>query len=184
MKTILNKSVATLEVKKSKFYSFLVPFCEFEESLGDLKKKHPKASHFVTAFRYLNNQNQIVEGSSDDGEPRGSSGRPTLRVLQGRDLINVGIITIRYFGGILLGVGGLVRAYSEVANLAISKAKIVEYVDVFEWKFEVGYEKVREVEYFIKKFDILVVDRGFGSFGIRYVIRDNNDKIQKIKEIL
>ena len=85
MKTISSISAATLEVKKSKFHSFLVPFFQFEEKLKELKLAHPKANHLVSAFRYLNEHNQIVEGSSDDGEPRGSSGRPTLKVLQGND---------------------------------------------------------------------------------------------------
>jgi len=184
MKTIKSPSAATIEVKKSKFHSFLVPFSSFEQTLSDLKKRHPKANHFVTAFRYLNEHNQIVEGSSDDGEPRGSSGRPTLKVLQGHDLINVGIITVRYFGGILLGVGGLVKAYSDAANEAIKHAKLIDYAPVFEYTFEVDYNKTREVEYLLKKLNAYVVDRGFGENGIRYIIRDSIEKIEKIKEIL
>ncbi|WP_457560956.1 YigZ family protein [Caminibacter sp.] len=184
MKTISSPSAASLEVKKSKFHSFLVPYSEFEKTLNDLKNRHPKANHFVTAFRYLNEHNQIVEGSSDDGEPRGSSGRPTLKVLEGNDLINVGIITIRYFGGILLGVGGLVKAYSDVANMAVKNAKLIEYEEVFEYTFEVDYNKTREVEYLLKKEKIFVVERGFGEKGIAYTIRDSISKINKIKEIL
>ena len=160
MKTVNKISVASIEVKKSKFHSFLVPFSSFEETLNELKKRHPKANHFVTAFRYFNEHNQIVEGSSDDGEPRGSSGRPTLKVLQGHDLINVGIITVRYFGGILLGVGGLVKAYSDAANEAIKNASLIDYVRVFEYTFEVDYDKTREIEYLLKKYDVFVVDRG------------------------
>jgi len=184
MKTIDKLYAASLEVKKSKFHSFLVPFSYFEDTLSDLKKRHPKANHFVTAFRYLNEHNQIVEGSSDDGEPRGSSGRPTLKVLQGHDLINVGIITIRYFGGILLGVGGLVKAYSDVANEVIRKANIIEYKQIFEYDFSVEYEKTREVEYLLKKHNIFVVNRAFGVEGIEYKIRDDIQKINLIKEIL
>ena len=184
MKTINKLSAASLEVKKSKFHSFLLPFNEFENFLEELKPKHPKARHFVTAFRYLNEENQIVEGSSDDGEPRGSSGRPTLKVLQGADLVNVGIVTVRYFGGILLGVGGLVKAYSDVANLAIKNAELIEYKQVFEFSFEVDYNKTREIEYVLKKEDVFVVDRKFGIEGIEYIIRDDNEKIQLIKGLL
>ncbi len=184
MKTIDKVYAASLEVKKSKFHSFLIPFSSFEDTLNDLKKRHPKANHFVTAYRYLNNNNQIVEASSDDGEPRGSSGRPTLKVLQGHDLINVGIVTIRYFGGILLGVGGLVRAYSDVANLVIKNANLIDYSFVFEYTFNVSYDKTREIEYLIKKHSILVVDRMFGADGIEYKIRDSVDKINLIKEKL
>ena len=184
MKTISSISAATLEVKKSKFHSFLVPFFQFEEKLKELKLAHPKANHLVSAFRYLNEHNQIVEGSSDDGEPRGSSGRPTLKVLQGNDLINVGIITVRYFGGILLGVGGLVKAYSDVANLAIKNANLLEYKDIFEYSFSVDYEKTREIEYILKQNDIFVENREFGCEGIEYTIRDDIEKINLIKGVL
>jgi putative IMPACT (imprinted ancient) family translation regulator len=125
-----------------------------------------------------------VEGSSDDGEPRGSSGRPTLKVLQGHDLINVGIITVRYFGGILLGVGGLVKAYSDAANEVIKNASLIEYKQIFEYDFSVEYEKTREIEYLLKKHGVFVVDRVFGAEGIEYKIRDDIEKIKIIKESL
>ena len=184
MKTINSISAASLEVKKSKFHSFLVPFSEFEDKLNELKKNHPKANHFVTAFRYLNEYNQIIEGSSDDGEPRGSSGKPTLKVLEGNDIINAAIITIRYFGGILLGIGGLVKAYSNVANLAIKNAKLLEYKDIFEYSFSVDYDKIQIVEYTIKQNDILVIKREFGIEGIEYTIKDDIEKINLIKGVL
>ncbi|GAX87831.1 conserved hypothetical protein [Lebetimonas natsushimae] len=184
MKTVKKLSAASIEVKNSKFHSFLLPFSEFEKKLSELKRLHPKANHFVTAYRYLNENNQIVEGSSDDGEPRGSAGRPTLKVLQGEDLINVGVITIRYFGGILLGVGGLVRAYSDVVKEAIKNAKPTEYKDIFEFSFDVDYDKTREIEYLIKKYNILVIERAFGCEGIEYTIRDDLEKINLIKEKL
>ena len=184
MKTINSISAASLEVKKSKFHSFLVPFSKFEDKLNELKKNHPKANHFVTAFRYLNEYNQIIEGSSDDGEPKGSSGKPTLKVLEGNDIINAAIITIRYFGGILLGIGGLVKAYSNVANLAIKNAKLLEYKDIFEYSFSVDYDKSQIVEYTIKQNDILVIKREFGIEGIEYTIKDDIEKINLIKGVL
>ena len=184
MKTINKTYSASLEIKKSKFISFLTPYENFENLLNELKALHPKANHFVRAFRYLNSENQIIEGSSDDGEPRGSSGKPTLKVLEGADLINVGIITIRYFGGILLGVGGLVKAYSDVANLAIKNADLIEYKQIFEYTFSVDYNKTREIEYLIKKYNIFVVDRKFGIDGIEYIIRDDLEKITLIKDKL
>ena len=184
MKTINRLFAASIEVKKSKFHSFLVPYSSFEDTLNELKLKHLKANHFVTAFRYLNSQNQVVEGSSDDKEPRGSSGRPTLKVLEGNNLINIGIITVRYFGGILLGVGGLVKAYSDVANLAIKNAALLEYEQVFEYSFEVDYNKTREIEYLIKKYNIMLIDRKFSGSGIEYIVRDSITKINLLKENL
>ena len=184
MKTINSIFAASLEVKKSKFHSFLVPFSKFEDKLNELKKNHPKANHFVTAFRYLNEYNQTIEGSSDDGEPRGSSGKPTLKVLEGNDIISAAIITIRYFGGILLGIGGLVKAYSNVANLAIKNAKLLEYKDIFEYSFSVDYDKIQIVEYTIKQNDILIIKREFGIEGIEYTIKDDIEKINLIKGVL
>jgi len=184
MKTIDTIFSASLEVKKSKFISFLIPYDVFENELKKIKKLHPKANHYVTAFRYLNSQNQIIEGSSDDGEPRGSSGRPTLKVLEGNDLINIGIVTVRYFGGILLGIGGLVKAYSDVANLAIKNAKLIDYKQIFEYTFEIDYNKTREIEYLINKLNVFVIDRGFGMNGVKYIIRDDIEKINLLKEKL
>ena len=184
MQTVNKTYQAHLEVKKSKFISYLTPYENYENLLNELKSLHPKARHFVTAFRYLNSQNQIIEDSSDDGEPRGSSGRPTLRVMQGHDIINAAIITVRYFGGILLGVGGLVKAYSDAANMVIKKADLMDFSFVFEYDFCVDYDKTREIEYLIKKFNVFVVERGFGIDGIEYKIRDTIEKINLIKEKL
>jgi uncharacterized YigZ family protein len=184
MYTVNTLSAASIEIKNSKFHSFLVPYNEFEKKLAELKNVHKKANHFVTAFRYLNQSNQIIEHSNDDKEPRGSAGRPTLKVLQGYDLVNVGVITIRYFGGILLGVGNLARAYSDVVKNAVINARIIEYKDIFEYTFEVDYDKTKKIEYLIKKFDIFVVDRFFGCEGIEYKIRDDLEKINLIKEKL
>lgn len=96
----------------------------------------------------------------------------------------MGVITVRYFGGILLGVGGLVRAYSDVVKEAIKNAEVVEYKDIFEFSFDIDYDKTREIEYLIKKYNILVIDRAFGIEGIEYTIRDDLEKINLIKEKL
>jgi len=180
MKTIDKISAYTLEVKKSKFHSFLVPFKEYETKLNELKKAHPKARHFVTAFRYLNEYAQVVEGSSDDGEPKGTSGKPTLKVLQGHDLINVAIITVRYFGGTLLGAGGLVRAYSDSANLAVANATLLPYEDLLEEIINVDYQNSSKCEYLFKKYNIEVIDRNFLD-GISYKIRGNKENLEKLR---
>lgn len=112
MKTINQNFEAEFEVKKSVFIAHLCEFSHFKALLVALKKEHSKARHFVWAFRHLNELGQIVEDKSDDGEPKGTSGLPCLNVLRGAQLINAAIIVVRYFGGIKLGTGGLVRAYS------------------------------------------------------------------------
>ncbi|MGN8592033.1 UNVERIFIED_CONTAM: YigZ family protein, partial [Campylobacter jejuni] len=77
--------------------------------------------------RTLNEYNQIIEDKSDDGEPKGTSGIPSLNVLRGYDLVNTAVITVRYFGGTKLGTGGLVRAYSDAANAAINNASLLTF---------------------------------------------------------
>ena len=161
MVTITQPFEATLEVKRSKFIAHLVPFSSFEEKLQQLQKEHPKARHFVTAFRYLNEYEQVVEGCSDDGEPRGTSGKPSLSVLQGKELINVGVIVVRYFGGIKLGTGGLVRAYGDSVNLVCDSATFVPYQKLEQKVLKVSYNDLRQVEYDIEKLGITIIQKEF-----------------------
>ena len=151
----------TLEVKQSKFIAHLFPYSDFEKILAELKQQHPKARHFVTAYRYLNEFGQIVEGSSDDGEPRGTSGKPTLMVLQGKELVEVGVVTVRYFGGTKLGTGGLVRAYGDALNLVLQKAELKEYKKEAVATVMVAYDELRRVEYELQKAKITITHKEF-----------------------
>jgi len=159
MKTIEKMYTNTLEVKQSKFMAYLVPFSDFKKELYRLKSEHPKARHFVTASRYINEFDQIVESSSDDGEPKGTSGKPTLAVMQGNDLINCAIITVRYFGGTKLGTGGLVRAYSDATNDVIDRAEFSEYIKKESYNIEFLYSDMGRIEYELG--EIKVVKREF-----------------------
>ena len=147
MKYINKHYSNTLEIKQSKFIAHLVEFREYDNKLKELKQEHPKARHFVTAFRYLNEYNQIVEHSSDDGEPKGTSGKPSLMVLQGQDIINTAVIIVRYFGGTKLGTGGLVRAYSDAVNLVLDMADLIEYKEQISKKISFTYANIGKVEY-------------------------------------
>ena len=112
---LLKEKISTqIEVKKSKFIATLAPFKDFESLNKALRD--PKAAHVVWAYRYLNEFGQIVENSSDDGEPKGSSGPACLDALRGANLIDTAVLVVRYFGGIKLGAGGLIRAYGTAAN--------------------------------------------------------------------
>jgi len=153
----------TLEVKKSKFITHLCPYSEFKAMMTRLKKEHPKARHFVYSYRYLNEFDQIVENSSDDGEPKGTSGRPTLSVLSGANIINSAVIVVRYFGGVKLGTGGLVKAYSDAVNLVLKSSKINKYVKLLEKYLEISYSQLSQIEYLINKFDINIKDKVFND---------------------
>ncbi|MBU1927547.1 YigZ family protein [bacterium] len=190
MNFITEQFSQTLEIKQSKFIAHLTPYEDYEKLLHSLKNEHPKARHFVTAFRYLNEYNQIVEHSSDDGEPKGTSGKPSLMVLQGSDVINTAVIIIRYFGGTKLGTGGLVRAYSDAVNLVISNATFFEYKKEKEVKVFVLYTNTRMVEYECEMCEITVVDKIFGD-GVTYILKTSEEnmqlfinKIQRLGKIL
>jgi uncharacterized YigZ family protein len=177
MQTVKEHFFATLEVKQSKFIAHLIPYTLYEATLQQLKQEHPKARHFVTASRYLNEFSQIVEHSSDDGEPKGTSGKPSLMVLQGQDLINVAVIIVRYFGGTKLGTGGLVRAYSDAVNLVISEASLVEYKEEIVKNINFDYSNIRLVDYECEEFGITVVEKSFEDRAF-YVVKAAKEPMQ------
>ena len=122
--TVLAESVGEIEVKKSKFIARLAPVssaAEAREYLDLVRNNNKRAKHNVHAFRLMNGG----VGFSDDGEPQGTAGKPVMDALSGSGLVNVEIIVTRYFGGILLGTGGLVRAYGDAAKAALDAARPV-----------------------------------------------------------
>lgn len=139
------------EVKKSKFIAFLTPFSEFDALLLRLKNEHPKAAHIVWAYRVLNEFNQIVENQSDDGEPKNTGGTPCLNALRGAELINTAVLVVRYFGGIKLGTGGLVRAYASSVNLAINSATLTPFEFKKSCEFFVPFSLISKFEHFFTK---------------------------------
>lgn len=170
MQTIITTHTATIEIKKSLFIATLCPFENFKNELQKLKIEHPKAVHFVWAYRYLNEFEQIVENKSDDGEPKGTSAPPCLNVLRGNNLINVSVIVVRYFGGIKLGTGGLVKAYSEAVNLAI-KEMILEPFELKESiNFSLTFKNTAKMEHFLKKKNINF-QRNFKEKGIIFKLK-------------
>lgn len=178
MKTVNQIFSDTIEIKGSKFIAHLMPMSMYDEEMKRLREQHPKAVHWVSAYRYLNAFDQIVEYSGDDGEPKGTSGKPTLSVLQGHELINAAMITVRYFGGTKLGPGGLVRAYAEAANTAYSQAELLPYEKLFIQKIECNYSNVSMVEYESIQKQIRILSKQFGESGAIFEIegtRENSE---------
>ena len=163
MKYIDKIYTQTLEVKQSKFIVYLLPYSIYVNTLEELKQTNPKARHFVVAYRYLNEFNQIVEHSSDDGEPKGTSGRPSLMVLQGSKMINTAVIIVRYFGGTKLGTGGLVRAYSDAVNLVLNLAIHVEYKEEVYKTISFEYCNVRLIDYECDTCEVEVIEKLFDT---------------------
>lgn len=167
------------EIKKSTFISYLVPIGNFDSLHVKLKVDHPKARHIVWAKRFLNEFEQIVENCSDDGEPKGTSGPPVLNVMRGSELIECGILIVRYFGGTKLGTGGLVRAYGGGAKDVIANARLLPYVKRESIKFFTQYSLVPRFEHFLDKEDLHVNNRTYEAQGIIWFM----DLSQKEKEL-
>jgi len=179
MKYINKQYTNTLEIKQSKFIAHLVPYNEYKNKLQELKEIHPKARHFVTAFRYLNEFRQIVEHSSDDGEPKGTSGKPSLMVLQGKDIINSAVIIVRYFGGTKLGTGGLVRAYSDAVNLVLDLSELIEYKEEVNKKISFSYADIGKVEYVCSTCSVDIVKKVFESDAV-FEIKGSKTDIEEV----
>lgn len=161
MKFVKEEFENTYEEKKSKFIAHLMPYDKFDEVMKRLREEHPKGRHFVYAYRYLNEFEQVVENSSDDGEPKGTSGKPSLAVLAGADIINSAVIIVRYFGGIKLGTGGLVRAYGASVNEVLDKAELFEYKSLIIKKLYCQYHELSKLEYLLNSLNIDIKDKDF-----------------------
>ncbi len=160
---VKEETTKTFEEKKSKFIAFLTSFDEFDSLMKRLREEHPKARHFVYAYRYLNEFDQVVENCSDDGEPKGTSGKPTLNVLAGNELINSAVIIVRYFGGVKLGTGGLVRAYSDSANAVINISTLHKYKKLQTVFLTLEYSLLSKVEYILTNHEIKIINKQFES---------------------
>ncbi len=181
MKSVKKAYISIHEIKKSKFIAYLVPISQFQGMQEKLREKYPKSKHVVYAFRYLNEFGQIVESSSDDGEPKGSSGQPALNVLRGEKMINVAVLIVRYFGGIKLGIGGLIRAYRNVVKEVIAQSNTVFYEKMLKYQFETPYSDIQRTEYLLNKLKITNIKREFLIYGVRWKIETTQKKINRCK---
>ena len=142
-----------ITVKKSKFIANLIKVDNQEmanEKLKEIKKKYHDAKHNCFAYRVYEDDN-LIERFSDDGEPSGTAGSPMLNILQKNDIANALVVVTRYFGGILLGTGGLIRAYSDATLNAISDINFVEYVLGLELQVDLEYDQFESFKYYCKK---------------------------------
>lgn len=147
-------------VKKSKFICNLIKVSSKEEAedvIKHVKKRYFDARHNCIAYRVMEEE-KIIEKASDDGEPSGTAGGPMLNILQKNKLCNIVAIVTRYFGGILLGTGGLVRAYSDATLLSIEKVEKVEKCMGYEAKIEIEYNNLENFKYYCKINDIFIED--------------------------
>mgnify|MGYP000226883451 CR=1 FL=1 len=183
MQNIETSFTCTTEVKRSKFITHLVPISEYQGLQQKLKAEHPKANHVVYALRYLNEYEQIVENSSDDGEPKGCAGTPALNVLRGENIINCAVLIVRYFGGIKLGTGGMARAYALAVKDVLKEAILIPYEKEIEYAFETTYSDVDRTLYQLKLLGITQYERDFGVNGVDWKVLGSEEKIDKFKNL-
>ena len=153
MKTIINNYQNEIIVKNSRFITMLFKFYDndnLNKYIDIAKEKYPKATHYTYAYI-----TESFKKSSDDGEPGGTAGVPMLSILEKEELINVLAITIRYFGGIKLGAGGLVRAYSKSVRDAINLDNLCELEDGYEVQITISYDKQKDLDYLLRDYEIL-----------------------------
>ena len=154
MKVILEPTTAEIVEKKSRFIAniFYVENVEMaEQKLIEIRKKYYDAKH--NCFAYVIGANGEQVKSSDDGEPQGTAGHPMLDILKGNELTNCIAIVTRYFGGTLLGTGGLVRAYSDSLKAAIANAKLADIKNAYEVAFDVSYDDYGKIEKLIQNYN-------------------------------
>ncbi len=153
---------AEITEKKSRFIATIAPVSSEEEAVSfikDMKKKYWNARHNCSAY-IIGTQQQIVH-SSDDGEPQGTAGKPILSVLSGRKLYNVVAVVTRYFGGILLGTGGLVRAYSSAVEECLSNAVLKEMIEASRVKIEASYNDAGKLQYLFSQNNITILSADY-----------------------
>ena len=160
-----------------------MPYNLFDDVMKRLRAEHPKARHFVYAYRYLNDYAQIVENSSDDGEPKGTSGKPSLAVLAGADVVNSAVIIVRYFGGIKLGTGGLVRAYGDSVNEVIKIATFKEYKKLLIKTLICDYNELSKLEYLLNQENITIKNKEFLN-QITLTIELTDEQLEVLKTLL
>ena len=159
--TIKDKAENSFIEKRSEFIGYLAPVTTNDEAIAfinEIKSQHRKATHNVYAY-ILRNDN--ITRYSDDGEPQGTAGVPVLDVLKKRGLTDICCVVTRYFGGILLGGGGLVRAYSHATSIAIDNATIMDMCSCYQLKFSVDYTLYGKINYTLPEFDIKILDTTF-----------------------
>jgi len=183
VQTIASSYSYTTEVNRSKFITHLAPISEYEGLQSKLKQEHPKANHVVYALRTLNEFDQIVEKSSDNGEPKGCAGVPALNVLRGEELINISVLIVRYFGGIKLGTGGMARAYALAVKNVLKDATLIPYEKEIVYMFSCNYKEVDKTLYRLKQLNLMKYERDFGVNKVVWKLRGSEEKIERFKEL-
>ena len=179
--TIDQEGYAEFKDRGSKFLAYAFPFGDIvllKPIIQKLKKEHPKAVHHCFAYRIGTDGN--VFRVSDDGEPSGSAGRPMLGQIDSKQITNVAVIVVRYFGGTLLGVPGLINAYKTAAALALQVVPVVQKQITVNYKIQFDYTQVNEVLQLLKQQGCVIISQDLQLFCLITVAIPKN----KIDEVM
>ena len=144
-----------IEIKKSRFLTYLIPIeseADFQEELAAIRKEHYKATHHCQAF--ILGDDSMIQRMSDDGEPAGTAGVPMLEVLKQENLTYVMAVVVRYFGGVKLGSGGLIRAYSNAVSEALKEAMIIKNINQMMVNVELRYDQMDSFTYYMSQTEL------------------------------
>lgn len=186
MQTATQLGSAEQTVNKSRFIA-RAQACETERDvamfLRQFASQHPTAHHLAYAYR-IKTPDGIVPRFSDAGEPSGTAGKPILQILDGQNMINVAVAVIRYYGGVNLGTGGLVKAYGGTAKLALDGAGMVPYIEMQRIQITTTYKRVDELTRAVHKLNGQVLDKLFDTevhFAIRLPAKDVQAIVQQFQ---
>lgn len=172
--TLAGQAETEIIERKSRFIGHakhVTTEAEAIEFINEIRSKHSQATHNVYAYMVKENN---IQRYSDDNEPQGTAGIPTLDVIRKSGFTDAVIVVTRYFGGILLGAGGLVRAYSAAAKAAVDEARIVTYEQYTEFEVKVNYSDYQKLQYDFPSFGIIVDSSDFGAdISLKLAIKDN-----------
>ena len=163
--TIEKPAVAEFKDKGSKFTAYAYPIesvDDFKKILQNLKKEHPKAAHHCFAYRIGTDGNNFRV--SDDGEPSGTAGKPILGQIDSKSITNTAVIVVRYFGGTLLGVPGLINAYKTAATLAFQVVPIIQKQIEIKYSIHFGYTQMNEVMMVMKQYNCTIISQELQLF--------------------
>ena len=183
-RTIKEDGQVQEEIKKSRFICHAKRVYSEEEArdfITAIKKEHYKATHNCSAF--IIGERSEIKRTSDDGEPSGTAGVPMLGVLENHDLTNVCVVVTRYFGGIKLGAGGLIRAYAGSVALAVKEIGIIEIKEQAGIAIQMSYAQYQEYSNFLKEYNLMELDTNFTDQVDTMIYVDKEEK-ENIKAAL
>ena len=188
MKTVEKETVIEFEEKKSKFIGYIKPVSPVEEAenfIGSIKEMHPNATHNVPLYRVVENGQEYFK-YNDDGEPANTAGKPMAEILNILDVYNVAIVATRYFGGIKLGAGGLIRNYAKTAKIAVNEAGITDYKEKSLFIIDYDYEYNGEMESFLnahkKEYEIEITEKNYAN-RVTMKIKADSEIEEKLNEM-